>query len=79
LLARIEGENGEKTEGSRGLSTFLIYTRKPDGSLNDLIVHKLKDKMGTKAVPTAEIELNGSIASLIGLPNQGISYFISYF
>jgi alkylation response protein AidB-like acyl-CoA dehydrogenase len=48
LLARIESPSGETTLGSKGLSTFLLQTRKPDGSLNELIVHKLKDKMGTK-------------------------------
>jgi len=35
-------------------------------------VHKLKNKLGTKAVPTAELELIDSTAELIGEANQGV-------
>lgn len=46
--------------------------RKPDGSLNNLIIHKLKNKFGTKAVPTAELEITGAPAILVGEVNAGV-------
>lgn len=32
-----------------------METQKENGELNNLIVHRLKDKLGTKALPTAEV------------------------
>lgn len=36
------------------------------GELNNIVVHKLKDKFGTRAVPTAELELVGTPGYLLG-------------
>eukprot|EP01119_Soliformovum_irregulare_P016668 TRINITY_DN4863_c0_g1_i2.p1 TRINITY_DN4863_c0_g1~~TRINITY_DN4863_c0_g1_i2.p1 ORF type:complete len:487 (+),score=136.83 TRINITY_DN4863_c0_g1_i2:336-1796(+) len=72
LLARIDDPQNFKL-GSKGLSTFIIKTRKQDGSLNNIIVHRLKDKLGTKALPTAELELTGSEAKLVGNANRGVA------
>ena len=35
---------------------------------------KLKDKMGTRQVPTAELVLDGTVAYLISAPGKGIRY-----
>jgi len=72
LLARIEDENGNSIPGSKGLSCFYLETQKENGELNNLIVHRLKDKLGTKALPTAEIELINSPGKLIGKPQEGV-------
>lgn len=72
LLARIVDKEGKSVPGSRGLSVFFMEMRKDDGQLNNIIIHKLKNKLGTKAVPTAELELCGSKAYLVGDPNTGI-------
>jgi putative acyl-CoA dehydrogenase len=40
--------------------------------LNNIQVLRLKDKLGTKALPTAELQLNGSHALLVGEPGHGI-------
>jgi acyl-CoA dehydrogenase len=66
-LARPEGA----PEGARGLGLFRIETRGPDGGWNSIVVRRLKDKLGTRALPTAELELNGSIAIPIGDPTDG--------
>lgn len=66
-----------KIEGSDSLSLFYIETHKPDGSMNHLVVHRLKDKLGTKALPTAELDLCGTPATLVGNPGQGVKN-ISY-
>eukprot|EP01129_Flabellula_baltica_P013597 TRINITY_DN6343_c0_g1_i2.p1 TRINITY_DN6343_c0_g1~~TRINITY_DN6343_c0_g1_i2.p1 ORF type:complete len:393 (-),score=97.90 TRINITY_DN6343_c0_g1_i2:2167-3345(-) len=72
-LAKIVPQGSQDVpKGSRNLSLFFVHMRKPDGELNNIIVHRLKDKFGTKAVPTAELELVGSRAILIGNPGDGV-------
>lgn len=67
-LARIEGA----PEGSKGLSLFYVPMRNKEGGLNNIEILRLKDKLGTKAVPTAELELKGAKAYLISEPGQGV-------
>ena len=47
---------------TKGLSMFFAKVRKPDGSLNGIEVHKLKNKLGTRQLPTAELLLDGTEA-----------------
>jgi alkylation response protein AidB-like acyl-CoA dehydrogenase len=68
-LARPEGAE----TGSRGLSLFLLELRNPDGSWNGLTVRRLKDKLGTKAVPTAELDLDGTVAVPVGGIGRGVA------
>lgn len=67
-LARIEGA----PEGSKGLSLFYVPMRDKNGGLNNIEVLRLKNKMGTNALPTAELELKGAKAYLISEPGQGV-------
>jgi alkylation response protein AidB-like acyl-CoA dehydrogenase len=71
-LARIEDESGNVTEGSKGLSLFYVELRDDEGNLKNMSVRRLKDKLGTKALPTAEVDLEGTPALLIGNPGEGI-------
>lgn len=66
-LARPEG-NGP---GGSGLAMFYVETRNDDGSLNGIRVERLKDKLGTRKVPTAELTLEGARAVLIGDTRHG--------
>lgn len=50
-----------------GLSLFYLETEK-----NNIEIHRLKDKLGTHALPTAELSLMGAKAQLIGNPNEGV-------
>ncbi|MBI4261749.1 MAG: acyl-CoA dehydrogenase family protein [Actinobacteria bacterium] len=68
-LARPEGAE----EGSRGLSLYLLELRRPDGTWNGLTVRRLKDKLGTKALPTAELDLDGTEAVMVGGPGRGVA------
>ena len=70
-LARIE-EGGESTPGSRGLSLFYLETVGADDGPNGIRVHRLKDKLGTRALPTAELTLEGTAARLVGVPGAGV-------
>jgi len=67
-LARVQGASA----GSRGLTLFMVPLIKSDGSLNNIEVLRLKDKMGTKALPTAELELKGTLAYQVGEREQGV-------
>ncbi len=57
-LARPEGN----AIGGKGLALFYLETRDATGQLRDIIVHRLKDKLGTRKVPTAELTLSGTPA-----------------
>jgi alkylation response protein AidB-like acyl-CoA dehydrogenase len=60
------------------LSLFLVRMRDPNsGKLNNIQVHRLKKKLGTNPVPTAELTLYGTRALLVGSPGQGVKN-ISY-
>lgn len=41
--------------------------RQPDGQLNGVRVHRLKNKYGTKGLPTAELQLSGMKANLASI------------
>lgn len=66
-LARPEG-NGP---GGSGLAMFYVETHNEDGSLNGIRVERLKDKLGTRKVPTAELTLDGAHAVLVGDTRHG--------
>jgi putative acyl-CoA dehydrogenase len=61
-----------KIEDSNELSLFFIPVRKEDGSLNGIEVLRLKDKLGTKALPTAELKLSNTVAHLVGDKGNGV-------
>ena len=71
-LARIEDAAGNTTPGSRGLSLFYVETRDATGGLNHIEVLRLKDKLGTRSLPTAELRLVGTPAQLVGDPGRGV-------
>jgi len=71
-LARIETD-GEVVEGSRGLTLFCVdVVREPGGGYRGISVNRLKDKLGTKALPTAELTLDGVHARRIGEVGHGV-------
>ncbi|RUP47150.1 hypothetical protein BC936DRAFT_146074 [Jimgerdemannia flammicorona] len=73
LLARTKDpKSGEFTKGSKGLSLFLAEMRGLDGKLNGVRVHRLKDKYGTRGLPTAELELEDMRGTLIGNLGRGV-------
>ena len=59
-------------EAGGKLSLYLLRLRDADGKLNDIVVHRLKDKLGTWALPTAELTLQGTPAVRVGEPGKGV-------
>jgi acyl-CoA dehydrogenase len=62
VLARPDGA----PEGARGLATFIVPRLTPEGAPNGFRIKRLKPKLGTKAVPTGEVTLEGARAWMAG-------------
>jgi alkylation response protein AidB-like acyl-CoA dehydrogenase len=67
-LARPEGN----PSGGRGLALFYIETRDENGRPRNIEINRLKDKLGTRKVPTAELTLNGTPAELVLGTTDGV-------
>ena len=67
-LARPEGNPA----GADGLALFGIETRNAEGSWNGITIDRLKEKLGTRELPTAEIHLHDTRAGLVGDTAHGV-------
>lgn len=56
-----------------GLTCFLMPRFAPDGNLNAIRVQRLKDKLGDWSNASAEVELQGAVAWMIGEEGRGIA------
>lgn len=74
-LARVEGAPA----GGKGLSVFLIELRDAAGCLRGIRVNRLKDKLGTRALPTAELTLEGAPAMVVGGEGGGVRKIATMF
>jgi alkylation response protein AidB-like acyl-CoA dehydrogenase len=61
--------------GTRGLGLFLV-PRNLDGHPNGFALRRLKVKLGTRSMPTGEIEFDGAAAELIGSPGDGFRHLV---
>ena len=68
-LARPEGA----PDGSKGLALFYIEPRDSAGRLQNIEILRLKDKLGTRKLPTAELMLNGAPAVPVSGLDLGVS------
>jgi acyl-CoA dehydrogenase len=59
--------------GTRGLALFLVPRVAPDGQPNACRIDRLKDKLGTRAMATGEVTLDGAYAELVGEPERGFA------
>jgi alkylation response protein AidB-like acyl-CoA dehydrogenase len=58
--------------GGKGLALFYLETRDAQGRPNRILVNRLKDKLGTRKVPTAELILDGTPAELVAGTGDGV-------
>jgi len=66
--ARPEGA----VSGSKGIGLYLVPSHLPDGAPNAYTIRRLKDKLGTRGLPTGEIDLNGCYAIEVAPPPHGL-------
>ena len=64
-LARIADKDGNVIQGTPGLTLFLVKLRDDYNRLNNIDIIRLKDKLGTRQVPTAELLLDGTDATQV--------------
>jgi alkylation response protein AidB-like acyl-CoA dehydrogenase len=57
--------------GSKGLGLYLVPRLRPDGTPNRYRIRRLKEKLGTRGLPTGEIEFFGAEAQEVAPPPQG--------
>lgn len=67
-LARPEGSG----PGADSLALFYLEPRRSDGRFRNIEVDRLKPKLGTRKLPTAEIHLAGAPAELVGDERHGV-------
>uniref|UniRef100_A0AC34PZ59 Acyl-CoA dehydrogenase n=1 Tax=Panagrolaimus sp. JU765 TaxID=591449 RepID=A0AC34PZ59_9BILA len=66
-------KQGNTTPGSKGLALFFARVRDPlTGELNGIQMLKLKNKLGTKQLPTAELLLDGVKALKLSETGRGV-------
>ena len=73
IAARPEGAS----DGTKGVAIFFV-PRTIDGRLNNLQIKRLKNKLGTRELPTAEIELNGAVGYNIGPVEKGFKTLMNH-
>lgn len=66
-LARPEGA----AAGTRGLGLFLVPRMLDDGTRNHYLIHRLKDKLGTRSMASGEVTLQGALAYQVGELERG--------
>src|SRR5690606_22251292 len=67
-LARFPGGDENST---RGVGMFMLPKRLPDGSRNSYTIDRLKDKLGTRSMPSGEVTLHGAYALQVGDLDRG--------
>jgi alkylation response protein AidB-like acyl-CoA dehydrogenase len=72
-LAKIKHE--ENVDASPTL--FFLKMRDKNGKLNNINLIRLKDKMGTRQLPTAELVLEGAVAEIASPVGKGISFIMN--
>lgn len=58
--------------GGRGLALFFVETRDEGGTLRGIRIDRLKDKLGTRKLPTAELTLDGTPATPVAGLSEGV-------
>jgi len=58
-------------DGTRGLGLFLVLRKGPPKNEQSILIHRLKDKLGVRSMPTGEVTFQGTEAHLIGGVGEG--------
>lgn len=59
------------TEGTRGLGLFIVPRLLDDGSSNGFYIRRLKDKLGTRSMASAELDFQDAVAYPVGAIEKG--------
>ena len=71
-LARIPKSEEELLNGTGGLAMVFLRIKSDSGKLNNIEIVRLKDKLGTRQLPTAELVLRGTTGLRVSEVGQGV-------
>jgi len=74
MTARFE----EDYEGTSGLGLFLVPREVADGEPNQFEIRRLKDKIGTRAMASAECDFKGALAWHLGPEQKGFQNMMTH-
>src|SRR5690554_339751 len=57
--------------GTRGLGLFFVPRQLEDGTVNEFIIRRLKDKIGTRSMASGECDFHGARAYHMGASDEG--------
>lgn len=77
-LALLTARPAGAASGTKGLGLFLVPRRLDDGALNGIYIRRLKDKLGTKSLATAEVDFQNALAYQIGEPGRGFQHAMDF-
>ena len=63
-------------QAPKGLTCFLLPRFRPDGSVNQIRIMRLKDKLGNRSNASAELEFDQAFGQLIGDEGRGVASII---
>lgn len=70
MTARFDGSSSAST---RGLGLFVVPRLLDDGSVNHFQLRRLKDKLGTRSMPSGEMDFRGAVAYAVGPAERGFA------
>jgi acyl-CoA dehydrogenase len=72
VMARPDGAG----PGTTGLGLFLVRRHLDDGSRNAYVIHRLKEKFGTRGMPSGEVGFRGAVAEPVGRIERGMKQML---
>ncbi|MFT5194989.1 MAG: acyl-CoA dehydrogenase, partial [Candidatus Promineifilaceae bacterium] len=75
-LALVTARTGAD-EGTKGLGLFLVPRQLDSGALNGMHIHKLKDKLGTRSLATAEVTFKDAQGWRVGEFKDAMTYVVN--
>jgi alkylation response protein AidB-like acyl-CoA dehydrogenase len=72
VMARPEGA----ADGTRGLGAFVVPRKLDDGATNNFFIRRLKDKLGTRTLASAELDFDQALAYPIGAVDSGFKIVV---
>lgn len=77
-LALITARPAGAPAGTKGLGLFLLPRHLDDGSVNGIHIRRLKDKLGTRSLATAEVDFRDAFAYQVGPIERGFNHLMEY-
>ena len=76
VTARPVNDQGESLSGTAGLGAFVIPRVLQDGTTNGFYLRRMKDKLGTRTLASAEVDFVDAVAYPIGRLDQGFKIVV---